>query len=275
MIRLSDERDLKYQSDFGTMRIVDAVPAPNFCMIPAQVLDDPSLGKGVILTLVRLSRFLYGRQRPLEGTTAEFAATLGVDERSLQRHLPQLGQSGWLLFSRPYRGYWTVFEIVFPKEADGCVYPKLATKLSLPVVVSYCTEDHDSNNGGEQQQHSRSSLEDSGGEAPKLSRHAPKLSPDATKLSPAQKQARDALIRLGVASHDADRLIDTYDPDFITDVIWAVRQRGSSLSNPAGFAVKAIQGEWRLPEIADKWFAQTDEDRARYISGEYADLIQH
>lgn len=252
------------------MRIVDAFPAPTYVRIPIQALealDTDRLGKGEIITLARIARYLRGRQRPLEGSTSDFCTILGIDERTWQRHLPQLGQTGTLDWSQPHRGYWILHDLAFAWDRPVRDRLQEATKLSAPVVVNNSDLEIIFSPSKQQQQ----SLGEEGRDEPT------KMSLDPTKLSDQGRNAYRALQTLGIKPDQvALQLAHHFDPEYILDVVEIVKRRGRSVSNPAGFAIRAITGEWTLPELQSKWFPelQDDDDPARFIQGEYAHLIQ-
>ena len=228
------------------MRIEDAIPAPEYVKLPVSAIE--TLNKGELMTLARIARYLYGRQRPLEGTTADFVAVLGIDERTLQRRLPQLGQSGALRYAQPHRGYWTLHEIVFSTNGHGEAANE-ATVLSPPVVVH--------------EQHNRGFLS---------LRSEQQQGNEATKLLGEQERAYEALRTLGIADAVATNLATNWDAEYILDIVAAAKRRGKSIKNPGGFVIKAITGEWVLPELKAKWF--DGDGGSPYTSGEYAEYIQ-
>lgn len=89
------------------MRIVDAQPAPKYVNLSTEILTTAlaQLGKGQLDTLLRIALFLWGNQA-LDGSTAEFTERLAVAPRTWQRHVPELGQSGCLLYSQPQHGFY-------------------------------------------------------------------------------------------------------------------------------------------------------------------------
>ena len=222
------------------MHISRAVPAPEYIRLPIAVLDafqTGRIGKGELATAVQLYRYLWGNQRPLEGSTAEFCSVLELPERTIQRHLVNLSSTGALECRRPQFGYWVL------NAPSGRPTPP---ELAAPVVVLNHERDLDPD-PKKQQQHNPS-------DPPKL----------------ADSGALAGLLGAGIERAIAIELAARHPVDRIQAVIAAAER--SSRENPAGWIRAALENGWTLAERSSgRRRARTGAD---YIGGKYADLIQ-
>lgn len=103
-----------------------------YAMVPAGALWDERLSRGHVVTLGRIACYLQGEQKPLEGLTVDFCEVLGIEERTWQNHVPDLGSTGWLLFSRPQRGGW-ILQAVLYEQPDAESPGGEAKKFSVAI----------------------------------------------------------------------------------------------------------------------------------------------
>lgn len=205
------------------MRIVNAKPAPEYIRLPAPVLDAylaGRIGKGELATAAHLYRYLWGHQRPIEGTTADFCDILGLPERTVQRHLVMLGQTGCVLCSRPQHGHWIL------NTPSGTGNPP---KLAAPVVVINSLQE-DMPDPEKQQQ--------------LLTAHDPPVLAGSTAGTP-NPGALAELLRAGLQTDIAADLAARHPPDRIHAVIHAAANRAQT--NPAGWIRQALEQNWPLP----------------------------
>ncbi len=120
------------------MHILNARPAPRHILIPAAALDAllsaEWIGKGHLATVLKMSRYLWG-DVSLEGSLTEFAQVLGIPLRTLQRHVPEVGQTGCWHYTRPHRGYIVILGFAQSREEVEEIRRALAPKMAQPVVV--------------------------------------------------------------------------------------------------------------------------------------------
>jgi hypothetical protein len=97
-----------------------------------------------------------------------------------------------------------------------------------------------------------------------------KPSPGET-LTDTQRVALDALTGLGVEPGAAGRLAKKHNPATVGGWV-AYAEQAQGLSNPAAFVVAKLRaGELPPPVVEDRDAA----DRRRYITGEFAEFVQH
>ena len=106
----------------------------------------------------------------------------------------------------------------------------------------------------------------------------PETDPDCV-LSRSKDPALIAEMRaLGVALKVCQNIAGRYEDNYIIEKLRHARHalKAGLARNPAGWFVTAIKDDWPAPLGYDEDAHLTDEERGRrYISGEYADLIQH
>lgn len=257
------------------MLITAAIPAPKFVQLPPDAIRAAmALGKGHTRTFLELSFYLWGGM-VVEGSTSDFCETLGIDVRTWQRHVPELGRSGCLRYSQPQYGYYAFYG--YPDDAaaysrcwdhvqveatklNGSGPPKQhelpgivdvfylsgnATKLSCSVVVLLSSDSEDLKFLKQKKQQHVVSYRGSGGnDATILSGcDATILSGcDASKLSDDERAAALVLTEAGVSGHVAGTLAMEYTLEGIADVVEAARKAGAG----AGWIVTALREEWTV-----------------------------
>jgi len=106
------------------MLISQAKPAPQYVKIPAAALEalfntplreNRIIGKGHTETLLRMARYLWG-DVVLDGSRADFAAALGLDPQTFEKHCPELARAGCWHYLQPQHGYYRFLGFVQTDE---------------------------------------------------------------------------------------------------------------------------------------------------------------
>lgn len=83
---------------------------------------------------------------------------------------------------------------------------------------------------------------------------------------------------LGIALKVCRNITERYEDDYILEKLrhtWHAQEIGLA-KKPAGWFIAAVKNDWNAPAGYDEDDYLSDEERRnRYISGEYADLIQY
>jgi hypothetical protein len=240
---------------------------PKYVIIPADVLYDATISHSSRMTYCLLRGLAWeksGKETPVI-TWDNLERVIGKDQKTIYNHLAELVTAGRLRYARPQPGCIVVwFTDPNYSEPNHCAFSEnLSNNLDTA-----CNKEEDTHS---ESIPSSSLFLDSSRQSIQKSRKSSGISDNSSGPSIAiPEDLKDALRDLGVFEDVLPRVASKIAQGIAVEDIWElIDQVEGQGKNPAAIFVH------RLDNLTSSAKRDTNKDSNKYITGKYADFIDH